>query len=200
MPHKRGRVWRAITELPGIQISIYFIAFALLIGLYTYIFHLVLPVSRRQAAILDRSALLFVVAVHDNGREYGISAVSLTLHHASLYPDHPLRGHHDLHRRPAAPCSVPDNASCPYTAEKTPHVFSGHTVVFGYDELTRSVVDSLTISDHDIVIIEQDKAAALEIATLYRRRAYVIWGDYTDPATWAAAHIANAHFVDHLQG
>jgi Trk K+ transport system NAD-binding subunit len=51
------------------------------------------------------------------------------------------------------------------------------------------------ISDHDIVIIEQDKATAFEIATRYRKRAYVIWGDYTDPNTWSAAHIANAHYI-----
>ena len=67
--------------------------------------------------------------------------------------------------------------------------------MIGYDELTSSVIDSLTISDHDIVIIEQDKAKALEIATHYRKRAYVIWGDYTDPGTWSAAHIASAYYV-----
>ena len=65
----------------------------------------------------------------------------------------------------------------------------------GYNELTSSVIDSLAISDHDIVIIEQDKVKALEIATHYRKRAYVIWGDYTDPDTWSAAHIAGAHYV-----
>jgi Trk K+ transport system NAD-binding subunit len=83
----------------------------------------------------------------------------------------------------------------PSPPRKTPHRLSGHTVVMGYDELTRSVIESLTVSDHDIVIIEQDKAIALEIATHYRKRAYVIWGDYTDPSTWVAAHIDKAHFV-----
>jgi len=83
----------------------------------------------------------------------------------------------------------------PAPPRKIPHHLSGHTVVMGYDELTSSVIDSLTISDHDIVIIEQDKAKALEIATHYRRRAYVIWGEYTDPGTWSAASIASAHYV-----
>ncbi len=83
----------------------------------------------------------------------------------------------------------------PAPPRKTPHLLSGHTVVMGYDELTRSVIDSLTISEHDIVIIEQDKAIALEIATHYRKRAYVIWGDYTDPSTWAAAHIDKAQNI-----
>ena len=83
----------------------------------------------------------------------------------------------------------------PAPPRRTPHRLSGHTIVMGYDEITSSVIDSLAISDHDIVIIEQDKAKALEIATHYRKRAYVIWGDYTDPGTWSAAHIAGAHFV-----
>jgi voltage-gated potassium channel len=83
----------------------------------------------------------------------------------------------------------------PAPPRRTPHRLSGHTVIMGYDELTSSVIESLSVSDHDIVIIEQDKGKALEIATQYRKRAYVIWGEYTDPVTWAAAHIKDAHYV-----
>ena len=52
----------------------------------------------------------------------------------------------------------------PTPPRKTPHALSGHTVIMGYDEITRSIIDSLAISDRDILIIEQDKAVALEIA------------------------------------
>ena len=85
----------------------------------------------------------------------------------------------------------------PIPPKKTPHMLTGHTVMLRYNGelLTHAVVDSLMISDHDIVIIERDKATALEIATRYRKRAYVIWGNYSDPNTWSAAHIANAHFI-----
>lgn len=83
----------------------------------------------------------------------------------------------------------------PAPPRRTPHQLSGHSVVIGYNEITSSVIDSLGISDHDIVIIEQDKAKALDIATQYRKRAYVIWGDYNDADTWSAAHIAGAHYV-----
>ena len=83
----------------------------------------------------------------------------------------------------------------PTPPRKTPHKLTGHTIIFGYDELTRAVIDSLTISDHDIVIIEEDKTIALDIATQYRRKAYVIWGDYTDPATWDAVHLSEASFI-----
>ena len=45
------------------------------------------------------------------------------------------------------------------------------------------------------MIIEQDKTVALEIATHYRKRAYVIWGDYDDPRAWAAAHMDKARHI-----
>jgi len=83
----------------------------------------------------------------------------------------------------------------PVPPRRTAHILSGHTIVMGYDELTRSVIDALSISDHDILIIERDKAVALEIATNYRKRAYVIWGEYNDPATWAAAHLDTAGYI-----
>ena len=57
---KRGRIWRVIRNSPGIQISIYFIAFAMLIALYTYIFHMFYPLLENKP-ITVVSALLFVV-------------------------------------------------------------------------------------------------------------------------------------------
>ena len=194
MAPKRGRVWRAIRNSPGAQIAIYFLAFALLIGLYTYIFHLFYPVLENKP-ISWASALLFVVQS------------MTTVGYGELLPFH-----NDLTMLLAIQIMISGvimifiviplllapfltTLLAPTPPKKTPHVLHGHTVVFGYDQLTHSVIDSLMISDHDIVIIEQDKATALEIATRYRRRAYVIWGDYTDPNTWSAAHIANAHFI-----
>jgi Trk K+ transport system NAD-binding subunit len=83
----------------------------------------------------------------------------------------------------------------PTPPKTTPHPLSGHTVVFGFDEIAKSIVDSLTIADHDIVIIEMDKTAAFNIAAQYRKRAYVIWGDYTDPASWAGAYLEAADYI-----
>lgn len=45
----------------------------------------------------------------------------------------------------------------PTPPRRTPHTLTGHTVIMGYDELTRAIVDSLGISDHDVLIVEQDK-------------------------------------------
>jgi Trk K+ transport system NAD-binding subunit len=194
MTPKRGHAWRAIRNSPGIQISLYFLAFALLIGLYTYIFHAFYPVLEGKP--LDWvNALLFVVES------------MTTVGYGDLLPFH-----NDMTMLLAIQIMISGvimifivvplllapfltTLLAPTPPKTTSHVLTNHTVVFGYDELTRSVIDSLTISDHDIVIVEEDKVTALEIATRYRRRAYVIWGDYTDPGTWQAAHLSSAGFI-----
>jgi Trk K+ transport system NAD-binding subunit len=191
---RRGRVWRAVRNSPGIQISLYFVAFALLIGLYTYVFHLFYPVLENKP-LSWISALLFVV---DSMTTVGYGDLlpftnDVTMLLAILIMISGVIMIFMVVPLLLAPFLTALLAPTP--PKKTPHVLSRHTVIFGYDELTRSIVDSLMISDHDIVIIEQDKARALEIATRYRRQAYVIWGDYTDPNTWSAAHIADARYI-----
>jgi voltage-gated potassium channel len=191
---KRGRVWRVIRNSPGIQIAIYFLAFAMLIALYTYIFHTVYPVLEHKP-IEWTEALLFVVESmttvgfgwllpFSNDLTMLLTIQIMLSGVIMIFIVIPLL---------LAPFLTTLLAPAP--PRKTPHILSGHTVVIGYDELTRSVIDSLTISEHDIVIIEQDKATALEIATHYRKRAYVIWGNYTVPSTWAAAHIDKAQNI-----
>ena len=194
MAPKRGRVWRAIRNSPGMQITLYFIAFALLIGVYYYIFFSFYPILENRP-ISDANALLFVVQsmttvgntelpTFTNPLTMLLSIQIILTGVIMIFIVVPLL---------LAPFLT--TLLAPTPPKKTPHVLHGHTVVFGYDQLTHSVIDSLMISDHDIVIVEQDKTTALEIATRYRRRAYVIWGGYTDPNTWSAAHIANAQFV-----
>jgi len=194
MPPKRGRVWRAVRNSPGIQISIYFLAFALLIGLYTFIFHEYYPLFENKS-ISWVNALMFVVESMTTVG-YGdllpfasdftmLLAIQIMISGViMIFIVVPLL---------LAPFLT--TLLAPSPPRRTPHTLSGHTVIFGHDELTKSVVDSLTISDHDIVIIEDDKAAAMDIATQYRHKAYIVWGEYTDPATWSAAHLANARYV-----
>ena len=194
MALRRGRVWRSIRNSPGIQISIYFFAFALLIGLNTYLFYSYYPLLENKPLSWSESLLFVVESMTTVG--YGellpfsseitrLLAIQIMLSGViMIFVVIPLL---------LAPFLTTLLAPAP--PRRTPHRLTGHTVVIGYDELTSSVIDSLAISDHDIVIIEQDKAKALEIATHYRKRAYVIWGEYTDPDTWSAAHITSAHYI-----
>ena len=194
MALRRGRVWRAIRNSPGIQISIYFFAFALLVGVNTYLFYSYYPLLENKPLSWSESLLFVVESMTTVG--YGellpfsseitrLLAIQIMLSGViMIFVVIPLL---------LAPFLT--TLLAPSPPRRTPHKLSGHSVVMGYNELTRAVIDSLAISDHDMVIIEQDKVKALEIATQYRRRAYVIWGDYDDPDTWSAAHIGGARFV-----
>lgn len=192
--HKRGHIWRALRNSPGAQIAIYFLAFALLIAVYTYIFHAFYPVLENKPLTWTESLLFVVESMTTVGYgELGKLTNDVTM---LLAIQIMLTGVIMIFIVvPLLLAPFLSTLLAPTPPKKTPHRLTGHTVIFGYDELTRSVIDSLTISDRDIVIIEQDKNVALEIATLYRRKAYVVWGTYTDPATWEAAHASDADFI-----
>jgi len=194
MAHKRGRVWRAIRNSPKIQIAIYFLAFALLIGVYTVIFYKFYPILENQQ-ISWMQALLFVV---ESMTTVGYGDLLPFTNDLTMLLSIQLMLSGVIMIFIVVPLLLAPFLTAllaPTPPKKTPHALAGHTVIFGYDELTRSVIDSLAISDHDIVIIEEDKSAALEIATEYRMRAYVIWGDNTEPETWEAAHLKDAGYI-----
>jgi Trk K+ transport system NAD-binding subunit len=183
-----------IRNSPGIQISLYLCAFAVLIGLYTFIFHSVYPVLENKS-LSWADSLLFVVESmttvgfgwllpFDNELTKILTIQIIISGVIMIFVMIPLL---------LAPFLTILLAPTP--PRKTPHALSKHTVIMGYEEITRSVMDSLSLSDHDIVIIEQDKDVALDIAKHYRKHAYVIWGGYTDPNTWSAAHLPAAEFV-----
>ncbi|MBN1194151.1 MAG: NAD-binding protein [Methanomicrobiaceae archaeon] len=75
---------------------------------------------------------------------------------------------------------------------RTPYEVEGHVVIIGYGELTRALIESLMIIDMPIVIVEENQEKAREVYRRYRKQLYVIWGDYSDPATWSNAYVKNA--------
>jgi Trk K+ transport system NAD-binding subunit len=194
MTHKRGEAWRAIRNSPGIQISLYFLAFACLIGLYTFIFHGYYPRLENQPISWTES-LLFVV---ESMTTVGYSELGHFTNNITMLLEIQIIISGVIMIFIVVPLLIAPFLTtllAPTPPRRTPHALAGHTVIMGYNELTRALVDSLSISDHDILIIEQDKSVALDIAIQYRRQAYVIWGDYNDPATWSAAHIGEAGYV-----
>jgi voltage-gated potassium channel len=194
VPRKRGALWRLLRSSPGAQIALYFCAFAMLIGLYTYIFHSFYPVLEKNPVSWS-NALFYVVSTMTT---VGYSELPAFTNDLTIFLTIQIMLSGVIMIFIVVPLLLAPFLTtllAPTPPRRTPHALKGHIVVIGYDELTRSLIESLTISDHDIVIIEQDKTEALEIAARFRRRAFVIWGDYTDMATWSAAHIANAAFT-----
>jgi len=194
VPHKRGALWRMLRNSPGAQMSLYFLAFAMLIGLYTSIFHSFYPVLENNP-ISWSNALFYVVSTMTT---VGYAELPPFSNDLSILLTIQIMISGVIMIFIVVPLLLAPFLTtllAPTPPRRTPHPLKGHIVVIGYEELTRSLIECLTISDHDIVIIEQDKAVALEIAARFRRRAYVIWGDYTDPATWLQAHIPHASFI-----
>jgi voltage-gated potassium channel len=194
MPHKRGALWRMLRNSPGAQITLYFCAFALLIGLYTYIFHSFYPVLEHNP-ISWSNALFYVVSTMTT---VGYSELPAFTNDLTIMLTIQIMISGVIMIFIVVPLLLAPFLTtllAPTPPRRTPHTLKGHIVVIGYEELTRSLIESLTISDHEILIIEQDKGVALEIAAQFRKRAYVIWGNYTDPATWSAAHLAHAGYI-----
>jgi len=80
-------------------------------------------------------------------------------------------------------------------ARRTPHALYHHTVIIGNGELSRALVESLSLSDREVLLVEEDETVARELARKHRKGAFVIWGDYDDLQTWEQAWIRNADFV-----
>ncbi len=194
MPHKRGALWRMLRNSPGAQMSLYFLAFAMLIGLYTSIFHSFYPVLENNP-ISWSNALFYVVSTMTT---VGYAELPPFSNDLSILLTIQIMISGVIMIFIVVPLLLAPFLTtllAPTPPRRTPHALKGHIVVMGYDELTRSLIECLTISDHDIVIIEQDKAVALEIAARFRKRAYVVWGEYTDPATWSQAHVPHASYI-----
>jgi voltage-gated potassium channel len=179
---------------PGAQMSLYFLAFAMLIGLYTFIFHSFYPVLENNP-ISWSNALFYVVSTMTT---VGYAELPPFSNDLSILLTIQIMISGVIMIFIVVPLLLAPFLTmllAPTPPRRTPHALKGHIVIMGYDELARSLIECLTISDHEIVIIEQDKAIALEIASRFRKRAYVVWGEYTNPATWSQAHVAHASYI-----
>ena len=79
---------------------------------------------------------------------------------------------------------------------RTPHPLYHHTVIVGNGELSRALVESLSLSEKEVLIVEEDeKAGTRPGPQASSRRAFVLWGEDDDPQTWEQAWIKNADFV-----
>ncbi len=174
------------------RVLIYFILFALLILIYTVIFHGLYP--QLEGVPVDWSqSVLFVIQtitttgsllVYHSDEMILFSSVMMLSGVIMIFMVIPLL---------LTPYLVAVLRSGP--ARRTPHALFHHTVIIGNGELSRALVESLSLSDKEVLLVEDDENAARELARKHRRRAFVIWGDYDDPQTWEQAWIKNADFV-----
>lgn len=188
-------ITRWITHTASTQrIRLYLISFFVQIAVYTLIFHTLYPLTE-QKPISWITALLFVVETMTT-TGYGellpfinpltsvFSMAVMLMGVVMIFMVIPLVLTPYLTQlvRPAPP-------------RRPPHALRDHVVIMGYDELARTLVESLMIEEIDVVIVEADEETALRATKRYKRHAYVIWGEYTHPTTHAHASISTARYV-----
>jgi Trk K+ transport system NAD-binding subunit len=192
MKDRKSVVWRILHTSATMRILIYFVMFALLILIYTIVFHGLYP--QLEGTPIDWSqSFLFVIQtitttgsllVYHSDAMILFSSVMMLSGVIMIFMVIPLL---------LTPYLVAVLRSGP--ARRTPHALFHHTVIIGNGELSRALVESLSLSDKDVLLVEEDENAARELARKHRRGAFVIWGDYDDPQTWEQAWIKNADFV-----
>ncbi|WAI02137.1 potassium channel family protein [Methanogenium organophilum] len=71
----------------------------------------------------------------------------------------------------------------------------GHTIVVGFNEVTRSLIHMLSIAENDIILVEENEERAKAALRMKRDIPQVIWGEYNEDETWKNAWIAKADYV-----
>ena len=176
------------------MIGFFFLLFFLQIIAYTTVFHYIYPILE-QKPISWPTALLFVVeTITTTG--YGellpftsqITVLVTILMMISgiivIFMIIPL-------------ILIPILANLLHAAppKKIPRELRNHIVIIGFGELTRSLIESLMISELEIVVIEDDEETARSVGNLYGKRVFVVWGDYGESRTWNHAYVRFAGTV-----
>ena len=192
MKDRKSVVWQIIHTSAWMRILIYFVLFALLILIYTIIFHRLYPQLEGTPADWSQSVLFVIQTMTTTGSLLTyhsdemilFSSVMMLSGVIMIFMVIPLI---------LTPYLVAMLRSGP--ARRTPHALYHQTVIIGNGELSRALVESLSLSDREVLLVEEDETVARELARKHRKGAFVIWGDYDDLQTWEQAWIRNADFV-----
>ena len=192
MKDRKSVVWQIIHTSAWMRILIYFVLFALLILIYTIIFHRLYPQLEGTSVDWSQSVLFVIQTMTTTGSLLTyhsdemilFSSVMMLSGVIMIFMVIPLI---------LTPYLVAMLRSGP--ARRTPHALYHHTVIIGNGELSRALVESLSLSDREVLLVEEDETVARELARKHRKGAFVIWGDYDDLQTWEQAWIRNADFV-----
>jgi voltage-gated potassium channel len=191
---RRRRQWRLFFSSQRVMIGFFFLLFFLQIIAYTTVFHYIYPILE-QKPISWPTALLFVVeTITTTG--YGellpftsqITVLVTILMMISgiivIFMIIPL-------------ILIPILANLLHAAppKKIPRELRNHIVIIGFGELTRSLIESLMISELEIVVIEDNEETARSVGNMYGKRVFVVWGDYGESRTWNHAYVRFAGTV-----
>ncbi|MDD1720000.1 MAG: NAD-binding protein, partial [Methanoregulaceae archaeon] len=187
----RRVIWAVVHSSPWAKMAIYFSAFFIQIATFTILFHYFYPVLEGKDVSWPNALLFVMETVTTTG--YGdllpfqsqamvlFTTIMMITGIVMIFMIVPLL---------LAPFLSSLIVSSP--PRRTPRVLHNHVVIVGYGELARSLVESLMISDLEMVIVDDDETVAASVTREHRKGAYVIWGDYSDQETWKHAWVKNA--------
>ncbi|NTV00107.1 MAG: potassium transporter TrkA [Methanoregulaceae archaeon] len=189
-----GALWRRITSSERIKIASYFLLFAFQIILYTTVFHVAYPALEKKSISWPQSLFFVVETVTTVG--YGelppfqndltilITIVMMITGIILIFMIIPLF---------LVPILSSFFKSSP--PRRPPYDLEGHVIIVGYGELTRSLVESLSISNLPLLIVLEDPELARVAARETSAHAFVMWGDYGENEVWVNAGVKHAHTI-----
>lgn len=194
MTTKKSIVWQIVHTSAERRIFLYFLLFLLQIIIFTIVFHVVYPLAEGKTISWAQSFMFVAETITTTG--YGdllpfqsetmnlLSAIMMFTGVIMIFMVIPLL---------ITPYLVSVLRAVP--PRRPPRELFGHTIIIGDGELSRTLVETLLVSDKDILLVEKDEKIARELAKKNRKHAFVIWGDYDDPQTWEQACVRDAAFV-----
>ncbi|MDD1709085.1 MAG: NAD-binding protein [Methanoregulaceae archaeon] len=191
---RRGMLWKLFHASSRVKIALFFFIFAVQIIAFTSIFHYAYPVLEGKP-ISWPNALLFVLETittvgygdllpFSNELTILFAIVIMITGILLIFMVIPLL---------LVPYLSAIFLSTP--PKKLPHELQHHVVIVGYGELTKSLLESIRISDLPVLIIVSSPDTARAAGRESGPKAYVIWGDYSEPELWSNAWVKNAHAV-----
>jgi voltage-gated potassium channel len=195
MPDSRKyALWRHIQASERIKIASYFLLFAVQIIAYTAIFYFAYPFLEKKPITWPQSLFFVVETVTTVG--YGdllpfqnnitlfITIVMMITGIILIFMIIPLL---------LVPILSSFFQSTP--PKRPPYELNGHVIIVGYGELTKSLVESLSVSSLPLLIVVEDQEVARKANRELAAHAYVMWGDYSEHAVWLQAGVKHAHTI-----
>ena len=191
---RKGFLYRLIHSPAEFKIQVFFILFFLELVAYTVLFHYLYPILEGKSITWPKALLFVMETITTTG--YGelmpfqndltvvFTLIMMITGITIIFMVVPL-------------LIAPYLSSILQTSppQKTPHKVKDHVVIVGYGELARALIESLMISDLEIVIIDDDEQTVREAAKRHRNRIFTVWGDYGNPSTWSGGWLQYASNV-----
>jgi Trk K+ transport system NAD-binding subunit len=191
---RRGRLWKLFHASRRGKIALFFVIFAVQIIAFTSIFHYAYPVLEGKPISWPNAFLFVLETVTTVG--YGDLlpfSNELTILFAIIVMITGILLIFMIIPLLLVPYLSTIFLSAP--PKKLPHEFHNHVVIIGYGELTKALLESIRISSLPVLIVVKSPDAARTAGRQSGAKAYVIWGDYSEPELWSNAWVKNAHSI-----